>query len=73
MIEAQNGLCAICGLPPEGRGRGGTLVIDHCHKVGTLRSLLCGKCNIGIGMFDDNPDLMTLAAGYMQRWRQVVV
>ena len=68
MIEEQAGLCAICGMPPEGRGKGGTLVVDHCHKRGVVRSLLCGKCNIGIGLLDDNPSLIDKAAAYVRRW-----
>lgn len=43
LVDAQGGLCAICGKPPpEGR----RLAIDHCHATGVVRALLCTYCNV---------------------------
>jgi hypothetical protein len=42
LLEAQGGVCAICGLPPKG----GPLVVDHCHDALTIDGLVCNRpCN----------------------------
>lgn len=46
----QNFLCKICGLKNNGR----RLCVDHCHRTGKIRGLLCSKCNLGLGHFDDD-------------------
>lgn len=60
MFEAQNGQCAFCFTSED-------LCIDHCHESGQVRWLLCRKCNSGLGMFNDDPELLvragTLLAG----------
>lgn len=60
MVEEQAGLCTICGNLPE-MG----LVVDHDHSTGRVRGLLCGQCNVGLGMFRDNPDLLMNALIYL--------
>jgi hypothetical protein len=62
----QLGLCACCHQKPTNRGRNGAFVVDHCHRTGAVRGLLCAKCNAGIGFFDDNPDLLQLASFYLE-------
>jgi hypothetical protein len=68
METAQGGVCAICGNPPKGRGKCDVLVVDHCHKTGKVRSLLCGKCNIGIGCLEDDPSVLERGAAYLRSW-----
>lgn len=41
MLEAQGGVCAICGNPPKSR----RLHVDHDHRTGKVRGLLCFRCN----------------------------
>ena len=48
MFRAQNGLCAICGRAWEKR----RLAVDHNHKTGKVRGLLCGSCNIRLGYIE---------------------
>ena len=57
MLEAQNGVCAICGQS-ETRikfGRPTMLAVDHNHKTGKVRQLICSKCNMAIGLIDESP------------------
>lgn len=65
MLEAQNHLCAICGNGHVGVGT--RLHVDHCHASGKVRALLCGKCNTLIGLADDSPERLELAAAYLRR------
>lgn len=62
MKTDQNNICVICG---KLRGKS-DLVIDHCHKTGKVRGLICHNCNVGLGYFEDNPDLLELAKKYLQ-------
>ena len=59
MYEAQKGECKICGKFRQ-------LVVDHSHKTGDVRALLCHRCNLAIGQFDDDPQLLRLAANYLE-------
>lgn len=63
MLVAQGGLCKICR--GSDNGPWGKLAVDHCHKTGRVRGLLCAKCNKGLGQFNDNPELIRLAAAYL--------
>jgi hypothetical protein len=60
MNSAQNGLCAICS-----RSEIGGLHIDHDHRTGSVRGLLCGRCNKAIGLFDDDPYRIQAAGIYL--------
>lgn len=67
MHDQQNGRCAIC-RKPETAKKGGKvymLCIDHCHKTGEIRGLLCRKCNSGIGLLKDDPKLIQSALDYL--------
>lgn len=52
--QMQNGLCYICRLPERGgkTDRGRRLAVDHCHKTGLIRGLLCSKCNGSLGWYE---------------------
>lgn len=56
----QNNLCAICHKPYEK-----VLHVDHCHKTGLRRGLLCSHCNRGIGCFFDDTEIMKKAIDYL--------
>lgn len=63
------GLCNICG-EPETRVIKGTLAklcVDHCHKSGEIRGLLCNDCNVGLGKFKDNVRSLERAIAYLTK------
>ena len=62
MLVAQAGVCAICGKAENGK----RLAIDHCHKTGEVRGLLCALCNTAIGKLNDDPELLERAAMYLR-------
>jgi Recombination endonuclease VII len=68
MRELQNYCCAICGNH-EDSGKFGKLFVDHDHKTGKIRQLLCDKCNVGLGSFKDSPDFLKNAIEYLIRHR----
>lgn len=74
MFIEQNGACAICGattLPIDPRtGKPYELAIDHCHTTGKARALLCHFCNVGLGAFRDNPELLHNAISYLKRFTE---
>lgn len=65
LLTKQDNKCAICGREDTGVARTQNLSIDHCHKSGVVRGLLCNWCNQGLGHFHDNPELLKKAAEYI--------
>lgn len=66
MMKSQGHRCAICG----DKGGGDSRVfphVDHCHTTKKVRGLLCRKCNHGIGLFKDDPEILRAAAAYLER------
>ncbi len=61
MVEKQGGVCKICSSPPGNKG----LYVDHCHKSGEVRGLLCQYCNTLLGMAKDNSDILYRAIDYL--------
>jgi hypothetical protein len=61
MVKEQDGKCALCGRPPTARG----LFIDHDHKTGRVRKLLCQYCNMGLGHFKEDVALLQKAIEYI--------
>src|SRR5208282_5296918 len=69
-LAKQSGVCAICGNPEVNVIRGGQcrLAVDHHHKTGIRRGLLCVRCNTGIGLLNEDPDILMKAVVYLQIW-----
>lgn len=64
--EFQKHCCAICKKSHNLKGEKLTLYVDHCHKSGLDRGLLCYMCNKGIAIFRDNPEKLKNAFEYFQ-------
>jgi hypothetical protein len=67
-IVSQANRCAICGNAPSGRGKYNVLNADHCHAGADTRALLCGRCNLMLGLMDDDPLPLAKAAEYLSRF-----
>lgn len=72
MWIAYRGRCDICNCnmirPLKQRGQPlNTVCVDHDHKTGKVRGLICSKCNKALGFFEDNLDRLELAKRYLEK------
>jgi hypothetical protein len=67
MFNNQNGLCLIC---KKQCSSGQNLSVDHCHKTGRIRGLLCKKCNSALGMLEDNIEYFQTAILYLKSYEE---
>ena len=67
LLKIQNGVCAICKNAETliVREKERPLHIDHDHKTGVIRGLLCSACNTGIGKFNDSLERLQAAIDYL--------
>jgi hypothetical protein len=63
MLASQNGTCAIC------RRSKARLALDHDHKTGRLRALLCWRCNMAIAILED-PEWLGSATSYLEEHKK---
>ena len=66
MLEEQNGGCYICGKKPDDKR---ALDIDHDHKTGKVRGLLCSVHNRALGLLNDDPELIAKTFQYLVKQR----
>jgi hypothetical protein len=60
MVVDQHGQCAICGRTPS------LLRVDHDHTTNKVRALLCGACNRGIGLLQEDSVVLRAAMKYLE-------
>lgn len=62
LIRLQSGQCCVCWeeLIPSNTN------VDHCHKTGIVRGLLCTDCNLGLGFLKDNVNNIHRSIAYLQ-------
>lgn len=68
LARIQNYKCAICNKPEISKTQKGNiraLSIDHDHNTGKVRSLLCSKCNTGLGMYNEDVNLFSKVIDYL--------
>jgi len=69
MRISQNCSCAICGKH-ESQNKNKKLFVDHNHNTGKVRELLCHGCNTGIGLMQDDVDLLQKALDYLIKHKE---
>ena len=66
ILDEQKGCCKVCGkslVVPESKSN---YHIDHCHTTGKVRGLLCGNCNLALGLMYDNTLLLRSLLKYLE-------
>lgn len=64
LLEFQGGGCAICAKPIDAMRR--RMNVDHDHKTGKVRGILCSGCNTGLGHLGDNVEGLKRALYYLE-------
>ncbi len=65
LLKQQDYKCAICGTVKPGGVHKTVFLVDHDHRTGKMRGLLCHNCNTGLGHFKDNPEFLASAIAYV--------
>lgn len=60
IVQSQNGICPICQIELK------EPAVDHDHKTGAVRGILCRKCNVAIGQLKDDPETLRRAVNYLE-------
>jgi hypothetical protein len=66
LLTKQNYKCAICKNYNYKKGKISVLHVDHCHNTNIVRGLLCRSCNIALGHFKDQVNLLEKAIIYVK-------
>jgi len=73
LLEKQDYKCAICNQRIIGNGgrKDNLACVDHCHKTGLIRGILCKPCNFTLGNAKDSPHILRRAAEYLDEYENV--
>lgn len=66
MLADQNGACKTCGSKELSNTSDKYFAIDHCHKTGKVRGLLCSQCNSALGLVKDNIETLENLIKYLK-------
>ena len=76
-LAAQGGVCAICKTDKRSRdirtNNGRMFPIDHNHKTGKVRGILCSKCNVAMERMDSIEDWGILARRYKEKFDEILI
>lgn len=74
MLMEQEGKCACCQTtsPHKLNDKYLRFLVDHCHKTGQVRGLLCHHCNLMLGLAKDEPETLSNASRYLERFYNTV-
>jgi hypothetical protein len=67
MLHAAGGQCQICGANSPGGGKR-NFCVDHCHRTGVVRGLLCNRCNRAVGLLKDDAQVLANAITYLRSY-----
>lgn len=70
MLSKQGGVCANNGCMARKSRQGFRLNVDHDHKTGEVRGLLCSDCNLSLGMLGDDVGKIAGLISYLENWRK---
>ena len=72
ILNNQEGVCAICKSDkPDVNGYRNNFPVDHCHKTGKIRGLLCDRCNRGLGFLRDDTEILKSAILYLEKSNEI--
>lgn len=73
-LQKQGNVCAICGNPETAKdprhAKVRSLAVDHSHRSGKVRGLLCSRCNLGLGSFLDDQTALDRAISYLREYEE---
>ena len=71
MLEQQNNKCVICGDYETNKRKGEiqSLSVDHCHKTGKIRGLLCNNCNLTLGYSKEDIYRLNKCIEFIKKWK----
>lgn len=67
LIKKSKGECCICGVKFDNRNKYSGPFVDHNHKTGKVRSVICNRCNRLIGMAEENIDIFKNIINYLKK------
>lgn len=73
LYNEQNGKCSICNNVETNKHQNGNikkLSVDHNHKTGKIRGLLCWRCNLVLGKINEDINISTKITEYIQKWNE---
>jgi hypothetical protein len=68
ILKNQSYTCIICSKELTS---GNKTHLDHCHKTGKIRGILCNSCNLGLGLFKDSIQSLTKAIEYLSKYEKI--
>lgn len=67
LLHSQGFRCGACRGTVSLEDR--QFAVDHCHKTGAVRGILCPGCNLALGQVRDNPEVLMCLYGYLKGWK----